>query len=153
MALVVIALIWLMALYRFHELQELGEKTAVEMTISNVRSGLRWEMADRIMTQREASIVELAGSNPVRWMEKLPNEYLGEFSAAPEKFPPGSWYFDTQRKALYYRPILQRNLECQSCERVGGEMALSWRIAPAGNPMFGRGETVRVVAVTSYRWF
>ncbi|MDD5177395.1 MAG: hypothetical protein PHQ05_13340 [Sterolibacterium sp.] len=153
MALVVIALIWLMELNRFQELQELGEKTAVEMTISHIRSGLRWEMADRIMTKREANIAELAGSNPVRWIEKPPEEYLGEFSAAPPKFPPGNWYFDTLRKELRYRPILHKNLECPRCERVAGEMALSWRIAPSGNPMFGRGDTVRVVAVTPYRWF
>lgn len=153
MVLAVLAIIWLVALNRFNELQELGEKTAVEMTISNARSGLRWEMSDRIMTKREASIVDLAGGNPVRWMENPPNEYLGEFPAAPEKFPPGSWYFDALRKELRYRPILHRNLECEQCVRRGGEIALSWRIARSGNPMFGRGDTVRVVSVTPYRWF
>lgn len=149
----VLGLIWLIALYRFHELQELGEKTAVEMTISNISSGLRWEMADRIMTKREASIVDMAGSNPVHWLEKKPEGYLGAFPAMPENFQPGSWYFDTLRKELRYRPILKRNLKCTQCEHVGSEMALCWRIARSGNPMFGLGDTVKVVAVTPYRWF
>ena len=151
--LVVIGFIWLVALDRLHALQELGEKTAVEMTVSNMRSGVRWEMADRIMTGREASLVELAGSNPVRWLEKSPEGYLGEFAAPPERFPPGSWYFDVSSKELHYRPILVRNLQCQQCERIAGEVALSWRIARSGNPMFGRGDTVRIVAITPYRWF
>lgn len=151
--LVVIGLLGLVALDRLHELQEIAEKTAVEMSVRNMQSGLRWEMSERIMTGREASIAGLAGGNPVRSLEKSPIDYLGEFPAAPANFPPGHWYFDTRRKELRYRPILQRNLECTQCEREGGEIVLSWRIARAGNPMFGRGDTVRVVTVAPYRWF
>ncbi|MBI3523361.1 MAG: hypothetical protein HY066_02345 [Betaproteobacteria bacterium] len=153
MALVLLALIWLAALNRLHELQEIGEKTAVEMTIRNIQSGLRWETSERIITGREASIVELAGSNPVRWLEKPPDGYLGEFSAPPEKFSPGNWYFDTLHRELRYLPVLSRNLECRQCEQSAGEMVLSWRIARVGNPMFGPGDGVRVVVVTPYRWF
>lgn len=151
--LVVIGLIWLVALNRMHELQEMSEKTAVEMTISNIRSGLRWEMADRIMTHREASIAELEGGNPILWVEKKPETYLGELFAVPEKFPPGSWYFDIVSKELRYRPILERNLVCPQCERADGGVILDWRIEKTGNPMFGRGDTVRVVTLSAYRWF
>ncbi len=149
----VIALIVFVALDRLRDVQEMGEKTAVEMTVRNIQSGLRWEMSERIMAGHEASIAELAGGNPVRWLEKPPSGYLGEFPAAPANFPPGHWYFDTLRGELRYRPILERNLECKQCDRVVDEMALSWRITRAGNTMLGRGDSVRVVTVTPYRWF
>ncbi|MCX7171658.1 MAG: hypothetical protein NTY41_15615 [Proteobacteria bacterium] len=151
--LVVLGPVWLLALDRFNELQEIAEKTAVEVTIVNIRSGLRWEMSERIMTGREASIVELVGSNPVRWLEKPPEGYLGEFSAAPPRFPSGSWYFDGLRKVLFYRPILRRNLACQACQRVDGDIAMGWRIAPTGKPPPGRVGSVQVVTDTPYRWF
>ena len=149
----VIALAWIAAFDRLRDLQEMGEKTAVEMTVSNIRSGLRFEMAERIMSGREGSIGELADSNPVRWLDKLPEAYLGEFPMVPPSFPPGSWYFDTGHKELHYRPALGRYLECEQCERVQGNATLVWHITLAGNPMFGRGDTVRVVAVAPYRWF
>ncbi|MFA7270174.1 MAG: hypothetical protein WC073_12585 [Sterolibacterium sp.] len=153
MVLIVLSLIWLAGLNRLHELQEMGEKTAVEITISNINAGLRWEMADRIMTGREASIVEMDGSNPVHWLEKAPEGYLGEYPAMPDRFPPGAWYFDTSRKELRYRPILERNLTCRQCERIGGKTTLGWHIVRTANPMFGRGSRVRAVTVATYRWF
>ncbi len=153
MVVIAIALLWMVALNRLRNLQEIAEKTTVEMTVRNIQSGLRWEMSERIVAGREASIAELAGGNPVRWLGKPPVDYLGEFSAAPADFLPGRWYFDTQRKELRYRPTLQRNLECTQCVRESGEIVLSWRIERAGNPMFGRGDTVRVVTAAPYRWF
>lgn len=151
--LAVLALIWLAALNRLHEVQEMGEKTAVEMTIRNIQSGLRLEMSERIMTKHESSIVEMAGSNPVNWLEKKPDNYLGEFPGIPDRFSSGSWYFDTSRHEISYRPALQHNLECRQCEKIGGDIILSWRIARAANPMFGRGDRVGVVATAIYRWF
>ncbi len=149
----VIAFTALVALERLRDVQEMGEKTAVEMTVRNIRSGLLWEMSERITTGHEASIAELAGGNPVRWLEKPPSGYLGEFPATPPNFSQGAWYFDTRHRELRYRPIQQRNLECHQCPREDGDLALSWRISPAGNPMFGRGDSVRVVAVAPYQWF
>ncbi|MBI5922451.1 MAG: hypothetical protein HY847_12525 [Betaproteobacteria bacterium] len=152
MVLVVMAFLWLMAFNRLQDLQEIGEKTKVEMTIRNIRSGLHWEMSDRIMTAREASIGELAGTNPVRWLEKIPENYLGEFSSTPEKFPRGSWYFDTSQHLLQYRPSLGNHLICVECQLVDGEITLGWRIEKIGNPMFGR-SMVKLVELTNYRWF
>lgn len=152
-AVAVLALIWMAALNRLLDLQEMGERTVVEMTVSNINSGLRLEMAERIMTAREASIVELAGGNPVRWLEEKPGGYLGEFPSAPDGFRPGYWYFDTAHKYLRYWPKLERYLECWRCERAGGEIVLSWHIEKADNPMFGRGSHVKMVPVTPYRWF
>lgn len=142
-----------LALNRLHEVQEIAEKTAVEMTVRNIQSGLRWEMSERIMTKREASIAELAGGNPVRWLEKPPDGYLGEYPAAPDRFPPGTWYFDILDKELRYSPVLTRNLECRECARKRGELVLAWRIERAGNPMLGRGDLVRLLPVVPYRWF
>lgn len=149
----VIALIAFAILNRLLDVQELGEKTAVEMTVSNIRSGLRIEMADRIMTGREGSIRELAGSNPVRWLDKQPDGYLGEFAAAPKVFQPGTWYFDTGKRNLRYWPNLERYLECSGCEAINKEAILGWRIVPAGSSAGGRSDAVKVVPVAEYRWF
>jgi len=153
LVVIVLGVLWQTVFERTTGGEELGEKAAVEFTIRNVRSGLEMEMAARMLSGHEKKIAEMEGSNPVLWLEKPPQGYLGEFSSMPDKFPPTTWYFDTQRKALVYRPARTNNLTCNLCGQMEGEILLSWRIERMGNPMFGRGDRVKIVPVTPYTWF
>lgn|GEM_PF-999682 len=153
LVVILLGTLWHVAFDHTKEGEELGEKAAVEFTIRNVRSGLEMEMAERMLTGHERKIAEMAGSNPVLWLEKPPQGYLGEFSTAPEKFPPATWYFDKQRKMLIYKPSRTDNLTCNQCDQVSGHILLSWRIQGMGNPMFGRGDRMRIVPVAPYTWF
>jgi len=89
---------------RFLYLQEYAEKTVMEATVMNIRSGLRYRLAELIVTERGSEIPALIDENPVRWLARPPENYAGEF-AYPENavIPPGSWYFDKSRKHLVYR--------------------------------------------------
>jgi hypothetical protein len=153
LVVILLGTLWHTVFDRTSEGEELGEKAVVEFTVRNVRSGLEMEMAERMLTGHEGKIAEMAGSNPVRWLEKPPQGYLGEFSVTPDKFPPSTWYFDKARKVLIYRPARTQNLTCSQCEQEEGHILLSWRIERMGNPMFGRGDRVKIVPVATYQWY
>ena len=90
--------------YRFRYLQEYAEKTAVEMTVLNIRTGLRYKMADLMMQNRLYELPGLLEENPVNWLEKPPLNYVGEASNSErEKVRPGNWYFDAGKKQLVYK--------------------------------------------------
>ena len=143
--LVVVAVIGLLAwlgLGRLNEVQEIGEKAAVEATIRNIQSGLRFAMADAMTRGQGSRVATMLDSNPVGWLERPPEGYVGEGAAVPESMPPGGWFFDTRRRELIYRPRLAANLVIR-----GGEQFLRWRIRA------GAGASATIVAETPYRWF
>lgn len=89
---------------RFLYLQEYAEKTVMEATVMNIRSGLRYKLAELIVEERGSEIPALMNENPVQWLERPPENYVGEF-AYPESsvIPSGSWYFNKRNKQLVYR--------------------------------------------------
>ncbi|MDO9067127.1 MAG: hypothetical protein Q7W05_01565 [Deltaproteobacteria bacterium] len=125
--LVIIAVIgfisWL-GLERLTYLQVLGEKTAVEATILNIQTGLRYAMAERVIRGEEQRIAEMGGSNPVQWLEKPPQDYVGECAG---EHAAGSWCFDLRSRELRYRPRLDLGLQPPR-PKPG---VLSWRIERA----------------------
>lgn len=98
--LAVLAALLLQSLLRY---QEVAERTAVEMTVMNMRSGLRYRIAELILAGRTKEVAGLAGSNPVGWLARPPEGYLGEADAAESPQPPGTWRFETARRELVYR--------------------------------------------------
>lgn len=133
---------------RLRELQELGEKTAVEMTIRNVQTGLRYAMAGHLARGEDVRISEMAGSNPVQWLEMPPVGYQGE-CPVPMQLPAGGWCFDAKQRELVYRPAVERNLKID-----GGGQTLRWSIKPLdGSRETGQVERVGVRSVILYRWF
>lgn len=98
--LAVLAALLLQALLRY---QEVAEKTAVEMTVMNMKSGLRYRIAELILAGRTKEIAGLAGSNPVGWLAHPPEGYLGETDAVDSPQAPGTWRFETATRELVYR--------------------------------------------------
>lgn len=95
---------------RFFYYRELTEKTAFELTVMNMRTGLRLEKARRILAGQ--SLQSLAGHNPVDYLEKPPADYTGIQSAsAIQQARPGSWFFVASEGALYYKPLMRRHLQ------------------------------------------
>jgi len=128
--------------------EELGEKTEVELTILNIRAGLRFQVADRIMNGRTNELLALDGSNPVRWLERPPANYAGECrSANPDAIYRGQWCFDPDRKELRYRPRLRSNLSPDL-------YVLRWRVVPVFGTTRNRTvDSLALVNVETYRWF
>jgi hypothetical protein len=78
--------------------QEFAEKTAMEWTAGNIRSGLRYKVADLILANRASEIQTLADENPMNWLAERPPNYLGELDSAPADEPKGQWYFDRRNR-------------------------------------------------------
>jgi type II secretory pathway pseudopilin PulG len=89
---------------RFLGYQALAEKTAMEMTVINMRSGLQWRVGELMIEDRADKMANLLDENPIKWLMAPPPNYIGAFQN-PEQHPiPGNaWYFDTRRHELVYR--------------------------------------------------
>jgi prepilin-type N-terminal cleavage/methylation domain-containing protein len=103
---IVIMLIGILAsifLSRMQRYQEFAEKTVVEATLANMRSGMRYRIAELMMNGRMNEMGSLSRENPMSWLKASPSNYLGQFAQAQDqRIPPGSWYFDQRRHELVY---------------------------------------------------
>ncbi len=91
--------------------QEYAEKMEMELTVRNIRTGLRYKIADLIMNNRLPEMATLADENPVNWLEQRPANYLGEFDGAPAGAGFGRWYFDRRNRHLVYIINHRRHFE------------------------------------------
>lgn len=106
--------------------QEYAEMTAMEMTVANMRTGLRYKVADLIMNNRLSEIATLADENPVNWLASQPENYLGEYDALPPVDVAGKWYFDRMQRELIYTVNNRRHFVPGS----GGDYTLRYRAMP-----------------------
>lgn len=90
---------------RFLGYQALAEKTSMEMTVINMRSGLRWQVAELMIEGKADKMAGLLNENPIKWLAAPPPNYIGAFQN-PEQhaIPRNAWYFDTRRHELIYKP-------------------------------------------------
>lgn len=90
----VLALLLMQALERMRaEMEEAGVQSEV--------AAIRIELMDWL-AHREAVGGSLPDSrNPLRWIARQPEAYLGELDAAPKQ--RGVWYFDVSSEELIYR--------------------------------------------------
>ena len=90
----ILALLLLAALKR-------GMEEVEESTVQSEAAAIRIELLD-VLAHREARGGKLPDSqNPVRWIARTPEGYLGELAAAPQERVV--WYFDNKREELVYR--------------------------------------------------
>jgi len=125
-SIVLIAIIAGVLLERALYYQEYAEMTAMKMTVANMRSGLRYKVADLIMNNRLSEISTLIDENPIRWLSSLPENYLGEYDAAPQTAIEGKWYFDRTKHELVYTPNNRRHFVPSS----GEDFILRYRTMP-----------------------
>ena len=130
--------------------EELAEATVVQLTIQNIRSGLRYQIADRLVAGRTAEIGQLLGANPVSWLERSPDGYLGMVrTGSVRSLPAGSWFYDIDRGEIGYVPKLSFHLVAEP----GGRAILRWRMQALRSPTPGEVEGLMLVTVSPYRWF
>lgn len=130
--------------------EELAEAAVVQLTVQNIRSGLRYQIADRLVSGRESDMGKLLQANPVSWVDGSPVGYVGTVRN-PEirSLPKGSWFYDMDRSELGYVPKLSFHL---SLER-GGPTILRWRVRALKSDLPREVEGLMVDSVTPYRWF
>lgn len=108
----VIGILAAVLLSRLLRYQELAEKTAMETTVVNMRSGLRARVAELIIQGRTDEIGALGRENPIGWLDAPPANYAGELDRPGQgAVRPGYWYFDGARRELVYLPHRNRHLK------------------------------------------
>jgi hypothetical protein len=105
--------------------QEYGEKAAMELAVRNMRSGLRYRVADLMNRDRMRDADQILQDNPISWLEGPPANYLGELrDPPPDRIVPGSWYFDATQHELVYLPRHRRFMK----PARPGDYAIRWRV-------------------------
>ncbi len=135
--------------------QEYAEKTAMESTAENIRTGLRFKVADLILANRVSEIPTLADENPLNWLVDRPPNYLGELESAPADEPKGQWYFDKWNRELVYTVNNRRHFS----PSIYREFSVRYRAmrvsagAVTDSSPNSAGTWVSLVLVAEYGWF
>jgi len=81
-----------------------AERVAVLRVEGQLRSSLVMEAAQRIVRGQSASLSELEGTNPVKFLLDPPKNYVGErLRRDIEEAPKRRWYFEQDGHRLVYR--------------------------------------------------
>ncbi|WP_229213175.1 MULTISPECIES: Tfp pilus assembly protein FimT/FimU [unclassified Duganella] len=101
----IFAVLITVALERVAYYRHAGDEAAVQALLINMRSALSGKVMALQAQGREQEIDALAGANPVTWLERVPNNYVGELTdGAAKSVKAGNWYFDpTQQKLIFVR--------------------------------------------------
>lgn len=132
--------------------QEHAEMLAMEMTVANLRTGLRYRVAELLLVGKVSEIPTLADANPMNWLQTQPENYIGELDSAPAEEPQGKWYFDRGRRELVYTANNRRFFS----PSVYRDFSVRYRtMRVGGREIDGAGiaqEWVALVLVNDYRW-
>lgn len=130
--------------------EELGEATVVQVTVRNIRSGMRFQIADKLTQGRAWDLVSMVEANPLAWVASSPDGYVGEVRNADiGLLPGGSWFFDTDRAELGYIPKLTFHLWVP----IGQPTLLRWKVRAIRSDVPWEVEGLRLDSVSPYRWF
>lgn len=122
--LVLVAVIGALAavlLDRLAAMEREAERVEVDLTVRNIRVGLRLAVGERLMRGQEDRMGELLAANPVGFLGRLPRGYAEDPGAAAR---PGAWRFDPATRMLAYRP--------RQPEAFGNLTELRWRLDAQG---------------------
>ncbi|MBK8399765.1 hypothetical protein [Propionivibrio sp.] len=152
--LVIIGLFVVGLLSVLDETKQRTEEQMVSLTVRNMRTGLQLAMGDALMHQREHEMASWVGSNPVRWLNTIPEGYRGECSGDQRRnLAAGEWCFERDRRELVYQPrhvdqlrVLPEGSTAQ-CEQ------LSWRVARAPKAAASGGFVgLRIESASACHW-
>lgn len=152
-AATVLAVLAVTFLGRLLYAEEYAEKTAMEVSIANMRAGLRAQVGTLLVADRAAEIAGLAGGNPTDWLEVPPENYVGEYRGRPVQDSRGDWYFDATRRELVYTANSQRHFVASPDDGY----TVRLKIVPIANRASASSPRepgwVELVVVNDYRWF
>jgi len=124
---------------------ELAERAMVEVTLSNVQSGLNVRLAHDLLTGRATDLAAWRKNNPLTLARAIPTHYLGEsYRPRLDEVDPPAWLFDTATTELIYVPRHARSLKT-----ADGSGVLRFHLVP-GQDVGAIG--VRIAAAQPYFW-
>ncbi|MCP4300073.1 MAG: type II secretion system protein, partial [Gammaproteobacteria bacterium] len=81
-----------------------AERVAVLRVEGQLRSSITMEAAKRIVRGQSASLSDLEGSNPIKFLLEPPKNYVGERRQREiDQVPTRRWYYEQDRQRLVYR--------------------------------------------------
>ena len=140
--------VWFLTALR--QMQAMGEKTMVELTVRNISTGLKVAMSEAVIEQRGGEIAAWAGTNPVRWLAVPPSGYVGECRRG-EEYAVGAWCFESASGDLVYRPRNPIGLRLEG-SRGDEPKVLRWRIVMSGNDEKDAVAWMTVRNIAPYEW-
>lgn len=108
------------------------ERTRVEIEEAMVQSeaaAIRVELLDRLAHRESAGGALPDSANPIQWIGRAPEDYLGELDSAPGA--RGVWYFDRRAGELVYRYRVSGEARFRLMRGAGGAAARA-RLAGVG---------------------
>ena len=150
-----VGLIAVFSLWLFSALsaaQTMAEKMVVELTVQNMRTGLKIAMGEAVISMRDSEIAGWVGSNPIRWLATPPVGYRGGCPTRDE-ISEGDWCFEDSSGNLVYRPRDREGLKLLQNNGGDGRLLLRWRVVNVGKEDQRSGFAgLRVENVTPYSW-
>ncbi len=151
-SLLVISVLAAVLLGRLYRYQEMAEKASMEATVRLVKTGLQIRLAELIITNRQAQAPLLELEDPLRWLDKKPDNYGGAYRRPAR---PGTWYFDEQARQLVYVVNTADRLEIDTGRdprelRFRARLVTD-RVQAPGGPVEGIAG-ITVTPVRPYRW-
>lgn len=101
--------------------QEMAEKATMESTARIIKTGLQVQLAELIVTNRQAEASRLETEDPVQWLDQKPPNYGGQYRLPLET---GTWYFDAGTRELVYIVNSGNRLDV---DRKGGTKQIRFR--------------------------
>lgn len=103
LVIVIVSLLAMAAVERLLRVRFEAERATVQSVLGAMRSALYIEFAAAAARGQLPRMELMQGRNPMLHLAEKPENYAGEFFGAdPGAFDPGTWYFDTQARALVY---------------------------------------------------
>lgn len=142
--LAVVAVVWVVVFGVFLErltfYQEAAEHARFESELQIFKTGLQLRMAELISKNREKEARQLESENPLRWLDKPPASFAGEY---PERPQPGNWYYDSFNRELVYVINQSRFLKMQDTRQP---QQLRFRVQISYQPIDAPGGRVSGIA-------
>ncbi|OGA20067.1 MAG: hypothetical protein A3G25_14160 [Betaproteobacteria bacterium RIFCSPLOWO2_12_FULL_63_13] len=130
--------------------EEMTESTVVQLTVRNMRSGMRYQIADKLIQGRTRELSAMVRANPVAWIDRSPEGYVGPVRHGDiGSLPKGSWFFDEDTRELGYIPKLSFHLSVER-ERRG---ILRWQVRALKSDGPSEVQGLMLIPVNPYRWF
>jgi len=92
-----------------------SEVVAAKQLISSLRTALAVHAARAVASGGQDGLLVVAHQNPMDWLVRRPENYLGEYYSPREaELPKGNWYFDKANRTLVYLPASPKTFSSET---------------------------------------
>lgn len=102
-ALCALVILYMVADRRVNEMPAAAERTSYTTVLNQLRTAVNLQMATALANERGHELLEMEGTNPMRFLLEAPSNYRGELTEVNDMVDRrGAWYFETATGDLVY---------------------------------------------------